>query len=68
MSNLQPKVAEVHLRLSKDQLEILTSLFADAGCDLAFADMGNGKFCKGAFTEEWEDLDTQMFRAVEADQ
>ena len=68
MSNLQPKVAEVHLRLSEDQLELLTELFTDAGLDVAFTGTDKGKDCKGDFTEEWEDLETQMFRSVEADQ
>ena len=65
MSILQPKVAEVHLRLSEDQIEMLNTLFADAGCDLAFAEMAN---TPGDFVDEWEDLETQMFRSVDADQ
>ena len=68
MSNLQPKVAEVHLRLSEDQIELLAELFTDVGLDVAFSGMDKGKDCKGDFTEEWEDLETQMFRAVVADQ
>ena len=68
MSNLQPKVAEVHLRLSDDQIELLTELFTDAGLDVAFTGTAKGEDCKGDFTEEWEDLETQMFRSVEADQ
>ena len=68
MSNLQPKVAEVHLRLSDDQIELLTELFTDAGLDVAFTGMDKGRDCKGNFTEEWEDLETQMFRSARADQ
>ena len=68
MSILQPKVAEVHLRLSSDQIELLLELFTDAGLNVAFSGTNKGTDCKGDFTEEWEDLNTQMFLAAESDQ
>ena len=61
MSILQPKVVEVHLRLSEDQVELLAELFTDVGREVAFSGMANGKDCKGDFNQEWDDLETQLF-------